>query len=129
MTDIGRGPQKTGQPRWRGKSPGEGVPKEQGTPLEQATLPEVGKPRGAGKLPEEEGVVLPGTEGQVPKGTPGTMEPWMENPWAPGALDDAWTATPAVPDDDDDDDDLRQDPMRAHPNLLHLKAPLDDDER
>jgi len=115
--------QGRGTPPWRGRRPGEGKPRDEGVPRETATLPDEGLPPGSGKLPTDGDVILPGSPGQVPKGTPGTLEPWMENPWAPGATDEAWAQAPDPSDEDDEDDDF----YRHHPTFHGRPKP--DEER
>lgn len=103
-------------PPWRGKPRGTGIPKAEGVDPAEATLPADGRPKGEGRDPEDPATVLPGSPGQVPKGTPGTLEPWMENPWAPGGMDDeAWAAAPPPLDDGGGDDFYL-----SHPNYLDV---------
>lgn len=102
-----------GIPKWRGVPPEAGVAPERGVPRGAGRLPGAGLPREAGRLPDQEGVTLKGTSGQMDRGTPGQMDPWAENPWAPGeGLDGAWTGIPPVEEPDGGDDFYLQ-----HPNF------------
>lgn len=100
---------RTGIPPWRGKLPGEGIPKSKGVPKDEGVLPGEGIPKGEGRLPDEDGVIVKGTAGQVDRGTPGQMDPWADNPWAPGEefdMDGDWRPPPPpVPLDDEEEDD------------------------
>jgi hypothetical protein len=108
-----------GPPPWRGKPPGSGIAREQGTPPEKGRPPGTGVPKGLGKPPDAEGVVVRGTAGQMDRGAPGQLDPWAENPWAPGeGLDGVWTGIPPVGEPDDTDTFYMQ-----HPNFVGEKEP------
>lgn len=103
-----------GVPQWRGKPPEAGVPKDKGVPRGAGKLPGQGLPVGAGKKPDEEGVVVKATPGQIDRGAPGQMDPWAENPWAPGEGGDAWSGNLPVLDPVDSEGD---DFYLQHPNF------------
>ncbi|HMV68269.1 MAG TPA: hypothetical protein PKA64_15585 [Myxococcota bacterium] len=87
-------------------------------PPSEGRPPGTGVPRGMGRAPDEEGVVKPGATGQMTRGAPGQMDPWAENPWAPGeGLDGAWTGIPPVMDPEDDTFYMQ------HPNFVGEKEP------
>lgn len=111
-----------GPPPGSGKLPGEGLLPGEGVLPEEGVSPEEGVPPDQGK-PREEGK-LPGETGQVARGTPGQMDPWADNPWAPGegdGWDDEW-APPPPPEGVDDDDDFHM----HHPNFMGSDAEIEE---
>jgi hypothetical protein len=109
---------KKGPPPWRGKRPGEGVPKQLGVAPEVGLPPEIGVPKGVGREPGQQGQIAPGTVGQVQRGAPGQMDPWAENPWeAPDGVvstDDWRPPPPPAGSDEEEGDDF----YMSHPNFL-----------
>jgi hypothetical protein len=109
-------------PRWRGVPKDKGVPPEQGVPPEAGIPREQGIPKEAAVLPGTEGQLTKGAPGQVSRGAPGQMDPWAENPWAPGeGFDETWTAPPPLMDDvDEEEDDVDDAFYLQHPNFFGM---------
>jgi hypothetical protein len=122
MADGEHGGRPPGPPPWRGIPPERGTPPAQGRPKGSGLLPGQGIPREQGRLLDG-GSVPKGTPGQTDRGAPGQLDPWAENPWAPGeGQDEAWAPAPKV--DLYDEEDL----YLQHPNFYGNKSDPGDDE-
>lgn len=118
---------RRGPPPWRGKKPGEGIPKDQGVPKDDGKLPDEGVPPEEGTIPGTEGQLHKGSPGQVDRGAPGQMDPWAENPWATGDDDGDWSPPGDLPPGWDLDDDDEHDAFQHHPNFMGAEAPAPGD--